>query len=127
MVLSPQSAHDRLERSCACRSSDHPAGAKATLRLTRGKSRPLLLDMFSGTHSVGKVAHNLGYDVVSLDLADATICCDVLEWDYTQYPVGYFDVVNLCGHRRLARPLVVCDVAISVGMDILERASSMTC
>ena len=53
----------------------------------------MLLDMFSGTHSVGKVAHDLGYDVVSLDLADATICCDVLEWDYTQYPVGYFDVV----------------------------------
>ena len=25
--------------------------------------------------------------------ADATICCDVLEWDYKVYPVGSFDVV----------------------------------
>ena len=53
----------------------------------------MLLDMFSGTHSVGKVARDLGYEVISLDLADATICCDVLEWDFTVYPVGYFDVV----------------------------------
>ena len=52
-----------------------------------------LLDLFSGTHSVGKVARELGYEVVSLDLADATICCDVLVWDYGVYPVGYFDVV----------------------------------
>ena len=56
-------------------------------------SQPVLLDLFSGTHSVGKVARELGYDVVSLDLADATICCDVLQWDYSVYPVGYFDVV----------------------------------
>ena len=56
-------------------------------------SQPVLLDLFSGTHSVGKVARELGYDVVSLDLADATICCDVLQWDCSVYPVGYFDVV----------------------------------
>ena len=52
-----------------------------------------LLELFSGTKSVGKVAEQLGYEVVSLDLKDADINCDILEWDYTIYPTGYFDVI----------------------------------
>ena len=53
-----------------------------------------LLDLFSGTHSVGVVARALGFEVVSLDLSDATVCCDVLDWDYASaYPVGYFDII----------------------------------
>lgn len=52
-----------------------------------------LLDLFSGTHSVGNVAHELGFDVVSLDLWDADVCCNVMDWEYSSYPVGYFDVV----------------------------------
>ena len=52
-----------------------------------------LLELFSGTKSVGKVAEQLGYEVVSLDLKDADINCNILEWDYTIYPTGYFDVI----------------------------------
>ena len=52
-----------------------------------------LLELFSGAKSVGKVAEQLGYEVVSLDLKDADINCDILEWDYTTYPVNYFDIV----------------------------------
>ena len=52
-----------------------------------------LLELFSGTGSVGKVAHALGYEVVSLDLTDATICCDILDWDYKAASVGYFDII----------------------------------
>ena len=52
-----------------------------------------LLELFSGTKSVGKVAEQLGYVVVSLDLKDADINCDILNWDYTVYPSGYFDVI----------------------------------
>ena len=37
-----------------------------------------LLELFSGTGSVGKVAKELGYDVVSLDLKDANINTDIL-------------------------------------------------
>jgi len=48
----------------------------------REDSCPDYLDLFSGTHSVGNVASVLGYAVVSLDLSDATICCNILEWDY---------------------------------------------
>jgi len=52
-----------------------------------------LLKLFSGTKSVGKVAEQLGYGVVSLDLKDADINCNILDWDYKVYPVGHFDVV----------------------------------
>ena len=52
-----------------------------------------LLELFSGTKFVGKVAEQLGYEVVSLDLKNADINCDILEWDYTIYPTGYFDVI----------------------------------
>jgi hypothetical protein len=52
-----------------------------------------LLELFSGTKSVGKVAENLGYEVISLDLKDADINCNILDWDYKVYPTGYFDVI----------------------------------
>ena len=52
-----------------------------------------VLELFSGTESVGKVARALGYDVISLDLTDATICCDIMEWDYKTFSVGYFDII----------------------------------
>ena len=52
-----------------------------------------VLELFSGTESVGKVARALGYDVISLDLTDATICCDIMEWDYKTFSAGYFDII----------------------------------
>ena len=54
---------------------------------------PKLLELFSGTKSVGKVAEQLGIDVVSLDLRNADINCDILHWDYTIFTPGTFDVV----------------------------------
>lgn len=53
-----------------------------------------LLELFSGTGSVGKVAKKLGYEVISVDiLFPATYRCDILKWDYKKYPPGYFDVI----------------------------------
>ena len=52
-----------------------------------------VLELFSGTHSIGKVCSERGYEVISLDLQDADINIDILEWDYTIYPVGYFDII----------------------------------
>ena len=58
-----------------------------------------LLELFSGTQSVGKVAKKKGYEVISLDINDykgkypPTHKVDILEWDYKQYPSGYFDVI----------------------------------
>ena len=42
----------------------------------------ILLELFSGTGSVGTIAKSLGYNVISLDLKNADINCDILEWDY---------------------------------------------
>ena len=52
-----------------------------------------LLELFSGTGSVGKVAEQLGYKVISLDLKDAEINCNILDWNYRTYPPKYFDVI----------------------------------
>ena len=52
-----------------------------------------LLELFSGTKSVGKVAEQLGYAVTSLDLKDADINVDILNWDYHQYRPKHVDVI----------------------------------
>ena len=59
-----------------------------------------ILELFSGTQSVGKVARELGWDVVSLDIEDykgkhaPTIKTDIMEWDYKKaYAPKHFDVV----------------------------------
>ena len=57
-----------------------------------------LLELFCGTKSVGKVAEQQGYEVVSLDFEprfNATHTIDIFDWDYKQYPVGYFNVLLL--------------------------------
>ena len=52
-----------------------------------------VLELFSGTGSVGKVCKEFGYDVVSLDLKNADINCNILDWDYTIYPPNHFDII----------------------------------
>ena len=53
-----------------------------------------ILELFSGTGSIGKVAVNYGFDVVSLDKdMDATIKMDITNWNYKEYPPKYFDVI----------------------------------
>ncbi len=53
-----------------------------------------VLELFSGTHSVGKVCNKRGWEVVSLDLQDADINISILDWDYKKdYKPGDFDIV----------------------------------
>jgi len=52
-----------------------------------------LLELFSGTGSVGKVAKELGYDVVSLDLKNADINADILQWNYKQFKPNDFNII----------------------------------
>ena len=52
-----------------------------------------LLEMFSGTGSVGLVAKSLGFNVISLDLKNADINTDILKWDYKQFDRNHFDFV----------------------------------
>ena len=54
-----------------------------------------VLELFAGTHSVGKVAEERGHEVVSLDLQGSDINIDILKWDYkSAYPEGYFDYIH---------------------------------
>tara|TARA_R110002020_G_scaffold181364_2_gene376210 strand:+ start:18805 stop:19500 length:696 start_codon:yes stop_codon:yes gene_type:complete len=58
-----------------------------------------ILELFSGTHSVGKVAKEKGYEVVSLDIDDykgkyvPTHKEDIMTWNYKQYDPDYFDIL----------------------------------
>jgi len=53
-----------------------------------------VLELFSGTKSVGKVCDSLGWSSVSVDLilpADHEV--DIMDFDYKQYPKDYFDII----------------------------------
>lgn len=53
-----------------------------------------VLELFSGTGSIGKCCDALGYECISLDIDDrADIVCDILVWDYKTYPKDHFDIV----------------------------------
>ena len=53
-----------------------------------------VLELFSGTGSVGKVCDKLGWESLSIDIdGRADITCDILEWDYKQYDKDEFDII----------------------------------
>ena len=56
-----------------------------------------LLELFSGTHSIGRAFEEAGCKVTSLDISgefSPDICTDILLWDYkSAYPPGHFDVL----------------------------------
>ena len=55
-----------------------------------------ILELFKGTGSVGKVCESMGFNVISVDIVERykpTHLCDIMEFDYKQYPRDYFSVV----------------------------------
>ena len=48
-----------------------------------------LLELFSGTGSVGTIAKSLGFNVISLDLKNADINCDI----YKQFDKSHFSFI----------------------------------
>ena len=56
-----------------------------------------ILELFSGTGSVGKVALQEGHEVISVDISnklmEPTHIVDILQWDYKIYQPGMFDIV----------------------------------
>jgi len=56
-----------------------------------------LLELFSGTHSIGKIFKKNEYNVISVDLDNKfnpTHNVDILEFDYKQYPKDYFTYIH---------------------------------
>jgi hypothetical protein len=104
-----------------------------------------VLELFSGTGSVGKVCKELGYEVISLDLKNADINCNILDWDYTIYPPNYFNIIwasppcdtfsNLrkswIGRKLKAHNGVVCSMELlqndinDIGLPILRRTEEI--
>jgi site-specific DNA-cytosine methylase len=68
-----------------------------------------LLELFSGTGSIGRAFTEQGWEVISLDSdpkTEATIHEDILTWDYTVFPPGHFDAIwasPCCTHYSCAR------------------------
>ena len=86
-----------------------------------------ILELFSGSHSIGKACKSTD-EVVSLDLINnPTICQDILTWDYKVYPVGHFDYIHAsppCTAYSLASHIFYKDrdftLADSIVMKTLE-------
>ena len=60
------------------------------------KARLRMLDLFTGTGSVGEVFREHGYEVTSLDKNKRdrpTIVTDIMKWKYWEYPPGYFHTI----------------------------------
>ena len=52
------------------------------------------LELFSGTHSVGKCCKELGIDVLSIDIdGRADINISILDWNYKGYKNDEFDII----------------------------------
>ena len=76
---------------------------------------PRLLELFSGTGSVGKVAKGLpeGFEVTSVDInkkANPTILTDILKWDYKQFEPGHFDVIWASPPCNTFSHMVMCQI-----------------
>ena len=53
-----------------------------------------LLELFSGTGSIGRAFEAEGWEVISLDIhPPATIITNIMDWDYQKYPPGHFDFI----------------------------------
>ena len=79
-----------------------------------------LLELCSRTQSVGKVARELGFEVVCLDRdLEADIKCDIMDWDSKVYEPGYFDVI------WASPPCTEYSRAKTVGVRKIEEANAI--
>ncbi len=55
-----------------------------------------VLELFCGTKSIGKCCDELGWESISVDLEpkfNPTHLCNIMDFDYKQYPKDYFDLI----------------------------------
>ena len=79
-----------------------------------------ILELFSGTGSVGNVFREHGWEVTSLDLLmKADINIDILKWDYKAYPPGHFNMI------WASPPCTEYSRAKTVGVRRIEEANKI--
>ena len=92
-----------------------------------------LLELFSGTGSVGSAFAARGWEVVSLDLdpkTKAQIHENILTWNYKVFPRGHFDAIwaspccthYSCAHRgaKTPRNLDLADSLVCKSLEIID-------
>ena len=55
-----------------------------------------VLELFSGTKSIGKCCDKLGWNSISVDMEkkfNPTHLCNIMDFDYKQYDKDYFSIV----------------------------------
>ena len=58
---------------------------------------PRLLELFSGTKSMGRAFEKKGWEIISVDndaKSEPTICCNILNIELDRWPAHHFDVVH---------------------------------
>ena len=78
-----------------------------------------MLELFSGTKSVSRVFENHGWECVSLDLKNASIETNILDWDYKLFPPGYF------GFVWASPPCTEYSIAKSTGVRKIAEANQI--
>ena len=79
-----------------------------------------LLELFSGTGSIGKVAINYNFEITSLDKdMEATIKTDIMNWDYKTYPTKHFDVI------WASPPCTEFSIAKTTGIRKIDEANNI--
>ena len=124
----------RIETPCSKTTKPTRPG-KREERLKRIPKAPRfrrMLDLYSGTGSVGEVFRKMGYEVITVDFdfrAKPSIIVDITIWQYWKaFPPRFFDVVACCppctefSRAMTSRPrdLEKADRAVKAALDIVD-------